>query len=44
MKKSLQGLKNPYGDGCSSGKIVEKVKSIQIEEFLIKKKFYEIPS
>ena len=44
MKKSLQGLKNPYGDGCSSGKIVEKVKSIQIGEFLIKKRFHEILS
>jgi UDP-N-acetylglucosamine 2-epimerase (non-hydrolysing)/GDP/UDP-N,N'-diacetylbacillosamine 2-epimerase (hydrolysing) len=44
MKKSLQGLKNPYGEGCSSGKIVEKVKSIQLGEALIKKNFYETPS
>jgi len=44
MKKSLQGLRNPYGEGRSSGKIVEKVKSIQLGESLIKKSFYEISS
>ena len=44
MKKSLQGLKNPYGEGCSSENIVEKVKSIQLGESLIKKSFYEISS
>ena len=44
MKKSLQGLKNPYGEGCSSENIVEKVKSIQLGEALIKKTFFETPS
>lgn len=42
FKNSLETLKNPYGEGCASAKIIEKLKTIHLSENLIKKKFYEI--
>lgn len=43
FKASLKGMKNPYGSGNSSKKIVEKIKCIKLDERLIKKEFYRIP-
>jgi len=40
---STKGMKNPYGEGNASQKIVEKLKTIPLSEKLIKKRFYEIP-
>lgn len=42
FRESLKGLKNPYGEGNSSEKIVNTLKAISINEDLIKKEFYEI--
>lgn len=42
FKNSLEGMKNPYGEGYASEKIVEKLKAISLGENLIKKRFYEI--
>jgi UDP-N-acetylglucosamine 2-epimerase len=39
FKNSLEGMKNPYGEGYASRKIVEKLKTIPLNEKLIKKKF-----
>ena len=44
FKMSLKGLKPPYGEGRSSEKIVENLKTIILDEKLIKKTFYEIPA
>lgn len=44
FKKSLKGLKNPYGDGSASGKIVEVLRKINLGEKLLKKEFYELES
>jgi UDP-N-acetylglucosamine 2-epimerase (non-hydrolysing)/GDP/UDP-N,N'-diacetylbacillosamine 2-epimerase (hydrolysing) len=43
FRTSLKGMKNPYGEGDASEKIVKKLKSITIDENLIKKRFYEMP-
>ncbi|MAG69205.1 MAG: UDP-N-acetylglucosamine 2-epimerase (hydrolyzing) [Acidobacteria bacterium] len=42
LKELLKGMKNPYGEGCASEKITEKLKTISLDETLIKKRFYEI--
>lgn len=42
FKNSLKEMKNPYGEGDTSQKIVEKLKTIPLSEKLIKKRFYEI--
>lgn len=42
FKLSLKGMANPYGKGDSSRKIVERLKTIPLNEKLIKKRFYEI--
>ena len=43
FKNFSKGMKNPYGEGHASQKIVEKLKTIPLSEKLIKKRFYEIP-
>ena len=42
FKSSLRGMKNPYGEGHSSERIVSRLKEISLDETLIKKSFYEI--
>jgi len=42
FKNSLKDMRNPYGDGNTSDRIVEKLKNLRLGEQLIKKKFYEI--
>ncbi len=37
FKASLKGMKNPYGDGRSSQRIVEILKTVSIDERLLKK-------
>ncbi|HHT9105601.1 MAG TPA: UDP-N-acetylglucosamine 2-epimerase [Candidatus Wujingus californicus] len=44
FKNSLKGIKNPYGEGNASEKIVEKLKEIQLDESLVKKRFCDILS
>lgn len=38
FKKSLHGMKNPYGDGRSSHRIIKILEDIEINDFLLKKK------
>lgn len=42
FRDSLKGMKNPYGEGNASEKIVKILKTISLGEGLIKKTFYEI--
>ena len=42
FRNSLKGMKNPYGEGNASEKIVKILKTISLGECLIKKRFYEI--
>lgn len=42
FKRSLKGMKNPYGEGGASVKIIETLKNISLGENLIKKKFYDV--
>lgn len=42
FRDSLKDLKNPYGKGDASEKIVEKLRTISLDDNLIKKSFYEI--
>ena len=44
FRNSLNGLKNPYGDGGASEKIVAVLKKIDLGEKIIKKRFYELKS
>ncbi|RXK05026.1 UDP-N-acetylglucosamine 2-epimerase [Halarcobacter bivalviorum] len=41
FQKLLEKVQNPYGDGCSSQKIVEILKNIKYDN-LLKKSFYDI--
>ena len=41
FKNSLKGIKNPYWNGYVSEKILEKLKKINLDEKLIKKKFID---
>lgn len=42
FKNSLKDMRNPYGDGNASDRIIEKLKNLRLGEQLIKKKFYKI--
>jgi UDP-hydrolysing UDP-N-acetyl-D-glucosamine 2-epimerase len=42
FRDSLKGLKNPYGSGNASEKIIKTLKKIAITESLIKKRFFEV--
>jgi UDP-hydrolysing UDP-N-acetyl-D-glucosamine 2-epimerase len=42
FRDSLKGMKNPYGHGDVSRKIVKKLKNVKLDMGLIKKKFCEI--
>jgi len=42
FRNSLKGMKNPYGEGNASEKIVKILKTISLGEGLTKKTFYEI--
>ena len=44
FKISLSGIKNPYGQGNASEKIVETLKTVILEDRLLTKSFYEICS
>ena len=41
FQNSLSNIKNPYGDGCASQKIVEVLKNVNLGNIL-KKSFYDI--
>jgi GDP/UDP-N,N'-diacetylbacillosamine 2-epimerase (hydrolysing) len=41
FQKKLKDIKNPYGDGCSSKKIVDVLKKIDLDNIL-KKSFYNL--
>jgi UDP-N-acetylglucosamine 2-epimerase (non-hydrolysing)/GDP/UDP-N,N'-diacetylbacillosamine 2-epimerase (hydrolysing) len=44
MRQSLQGLKNPYGDGKAAERIVSRLRDVPLDENLIIKRFYDLPS
>ena len=41
FQKALKSVSNPYGDGLASRKIVEKLKSVNLQ-LIIKKSFYDL--
>ncbi len=41
FRDSLKGMKNPYGDEPTSNRIVQMLKTLQINNELLKKHFYE---
>ena len=42
FRSSLSGMENPYGSGYAAVKIVQKLKSIKIDQNLVMKKFYDL--
>jgi UDP-hydrolysing UDP-N-acetyl-D-glucosamine 2-epimerase len=38
FKQKIKGMENPYGDGTASGKIVDILKSVEIDQRLLNKK------
>lgn len=42
FRQSLKGMKNPYGQGNASERIVEKLKTVNIKQGLIKKRFHNL--
>jgi len=43
FNESLRNLRNPYGDGQASGKIIKRLKEIPLDLSLIMKQFYNLP-
>ena len=41
FRRSLEGLVNPYGNGRASGLIVEKLKSVPLDQLLLAKRFHD---
>ena len=41
--KSIEGIVNPYGDGHAAERIVERLKSVQLDDALIVKPFHNLP-
>ena len=42
FRSSMDGLKNPYGDGHAAERIVERLKSIALDQSLIVKRFHDL--
>ena len=43
FRRGLRGLKNPYGGGDASRQIVERLKSVKLDQVLIVKRFNDLP-
>ena len=41
FQNSLSNVKNPYGDGCASKKIIQELKKVDLKNIL-KKSFYDL--
>jgi UDP-hydrolysing UDP-N-acetyl-D-glucosamine 2-epimerase len=41
FRDSLRGLANPYATGCAASRILDKLKSVEINERLLQKRFYD---
>lgn len=44
FRNSLRGMKNPYGEGFASDKIIKTLKHFPLDERVLKKHFHEIDS
>ena len=42
FKNKIKNVKNPYGDGGASTKIIEILKNVNYED-LLRKKFFNLP-
>ncbi len=42
FRETLLDLKNPYGDGRASGRIVSRLKNVELNDRLIRKSFYDL--
>jgi len=42
FRKSISGMKNPFGDGHASRRIVQRLKQVKIDENLLIKRFFDI--
>lgn len=42
FKKSLLGMRNPYGEGRASEQVVKKLKTVELDINLIKKRFHDV--
>jgi len=43
FRPHLEDLVNPYGDGYAAERIVERIQNINLDDRLIKKRFYDLP-
>jgi len=43
FRQSLEGLINPYGDGHAASRIVERLKTVPLNDRLIRKRFFDWP-
>ena len=41
FRASLRGMENPYGDGRAAQRIVERLKSVELGQSLVMKRFYD---
>lgn len=43
FRRRLEGLVNPYGNGCAARRISDRLKSVDIDSRLIRKVFHDLP-
>lgn len=43
FRDALEGLVNPYGDGTAAARIVQRLKTVPLDQQLIMKHFYDLP-
>ncbi len=41
FRRSLRGLRNPYGDGRAAERIVKRLEAVDLDDRLLRKRFYE---
>ncbi len=44
FRQALQGIANPYGDGHAAERIVTRLREVSLDQRLIMKRFYDLPS
>ncbi|MDD4735777.1 MAG: UDP-N-acetylglucosamine 2-epimerase [Kiritimatiellae bacterium] len=43
FRTSIQGMANPYGNGKAADLIVERLKTVKLNEHLLRKRFFDLP-
>ncbi len=44
FRSGFSDLVNPYGDGRAAGRIVDRLRTIELDDRLIRKRFHDLPA